>query len=176
MTWLYCCRIACVNSKWLENLKYQSHTFWYWLKWVTLNGIAVSLSFLTTLYTDHPVTTWTTQQSTMVGVMGDPGFSILDSIDIHVITLTDHAALPKISNTLRPRQDGRHYNIFKCIFLNENVWISIKIKLKYVLKIHWSLFLRVKLTTFQLVGGKPLSEPMMVRLPTHLCVTQPQWV
>ena len=25
-------------------------------------------------------------------------------------------------------------------------------------------------------GDKPLSEPMMVRLPTHICVTQPQWV
>ena len=23
---------------------------------------------------------------------------------------------------------------------------------------------------------KPLSEPMMVRLPTHICVTRPQWV
>ena len=25
-------------------------------------------------------------------------------------------------------------------------------------------------------GDKPLSEPMMVSLPTHICVTQPQWV
>ena len=25
-------------------------------------------------------------------------------------------------------------------------------------------------------GGKPLSEPMMVRLPTHICVARPQWV
>ena len=25
-------------------------------------------------------------------------------------------------------------------------------------------------------GDKPLSEPMMVRLPTHVCVTRPQWV
>ena len=25
-------------------------------------------------------------------------------------------------------------------------------------------------------GDKPLSEPMMVRLPTHICVTWPQWV
>ena len=25
-------------------------------------------------------------------------------------------------------------------------------------------------------GDKPLSEPMMLRLPTHICVTQPQWV
>ena len=25
-------------------------------------------------------------------------------------------------------------------------------------------------------GDKPLSEPMMVRLQTHICVTRPQWV
>ena len=39
-------------------------------------------------------------------------------------------------NTLRPRQDGRHFsdNIFKCIFLNENVLILIKISLKFVPK------------------------------------------
>ena len=37
-------------------------------------------------------------------------------------------------NTLRPRQDGRHFpnDIFKCIFLNENVHISIRISLKFV--------------------------------------------
>ena len=34
-------------------------------------------------------------------------------------------------NTLRPRQNGRHFpDIFKCI-LNENVWISMKISLKF---------------------------------------------
>ena len=25
-------------------------------------------------------------------------------------------------------------------------------------------------------GDKPLSEPMMVNLPTHMCITRPQWV
>ena len=37
-------------------------------------------------------------------------------------------------NTLRPRQNGRHFAvaIFKCIFLNENVWIPIEISLKFV--------------------------------------------
>ena len=37
-------------------------------------------------------------------------------------------------NTLRPRQNGRHFpnDIFKWIFLNENVLISIKISLKFV--------------------------------------------
>ena len=39
-------------------------------------------------------------------------------------------------NTLRPRQNGRHFadDIFKCIFLNENVWIPIEISLKFVPK------------------------------------------
>ena len=39
-------------------------------------------------------------------------------------------------NTLRPRQSGRHFpdHILICIFLNENVWISLKISLKFVPK------------------------------------------
>ena len=39
-------------------------------------------------------------------------------------------------NTLRPRQNGRHFtdDIFKCIFLNWNIWILIKISLKFVPK------------------------------------------
>ena len=39
-------------------------------------------------------------------------------------------------NTLRPGQNGRHFpdDIFKCIFLNENVSISIKISLQFVPK------------------------------------------
>ena len=41
-----------------------------------------------------------------------------------------------IVNTLRPRQNGRHFadDILKCIFLNENVSIAIKISLKFVPK------------------------------------------
>ena len=37
-------------------------------------------------------------------------------------------------NTLRRRQNGHHFadDIFKCIFLNENVWILIKISVKFV--------------------------------------------
>ena len=40
-------------------------------------------------------------------------------------------------NTLRPRQDGRHFpdDILKCIFLNENVWIPLTIWLKCVWKV-----------------------------------------
>ena len=41
-----------------------------------------------------------------------------------------------ILNTLRPRQNGRHFadDTFKRIFMNENVRISIKISLKFVPK------------------------------------------
>ena len=37
-------------------------------------------------------------------------------------------------NTLRPRQNARHFadDIFKCSFVKENVWISIEIPLKFM--------------------------------------------
>ena len=41
-----------------------------------------------------------------------------------------------IFNTLRPRQNGRHFadDTFKCIFLNKNIWILLKISPKSVPK------------------------------------------
>ena len=40
-------------------------------------------------------------------------------------------------NTLRPIQNVRRFadDVFKCIFLNENVWISLQISLKFVPKV-----------------------------------------
>ena len=82
-------------------------------------------------------------------------------------------------NTLRPRQNGRHFadDIFKCIFLNENVWIPIKNSLKFVPQgpIN-NIPALVQIMAWRRSGDKPLSGPMMVRLPTHICVTRPQWV
>ena len=84
-----------------------------------------------------------------------------------------------VFNTLRPRQNGRLFpdDVFKCIFLNEKGWISIKISLKFVPKGPISNILAlVQIMAWCRPGDKPLSEPMMVILPTHICVTQPQWV
>ena len=82
-------------------------------------------------------------------------------------------------NTLRPRHKGRHFadDVFKCIFLNENVWISLKISLKFVPKgpIN-NIPSSVQIMAWRRPGDKPLSEPMMVSLVTHICVTRPQWV
>ena len=82
-------------------------------------------------------------------------------------------------NSLRPRQNGRHFAdaIFKCIFLNENVWIPIKISLKFVPKGPINdIPALVQIIAWRRPGDKPLSEPRLVSLPTHICVTRPQWV
>ena len=34
----------------------------------------------------------------------------------------------------------------------------------------------VQIMAWRRLGDKPLSEPMMDSLPTHICVTRPQWV
>ena len=84
-----------------------------------------------------------------------------------------------VFNTLRPRQNGHHFadDIFKCIFLNENVWIPINISLKFVPKGQINnIPALVQIMAWRRPGDKPLSEPMMVSLPTHICVTRPQWV
>ena len=60
-------------------------------------------------------------------------------------------------------QNGRHFldNIFKCIFLNENVEIVIKISLKYVPKGSTNnIPALVQIMAWHRPGDKPLSEPM----------------
>ena len=81
-------------------------------------------------------------------------------------------------NTLRPRQNGRHFadDTFIRIFVNENVRISIKFSLKFVSKgpIN-NISALFQIMAWRRSGDKPFSEPMMVSLPTHICVTRPQW-
>ena len=68
-------------------------------------------------------------------------------------------------NILRPRQNDRHSadDIFKRILLNENIWISIKMSLKYIPRgqinnIPASFYIMAR----RRPDDKPLSEPMMV--------------
>ena len=85
----------------------------------------------------------------------------------------------RLVNTLRSRQDGRHFpdDIFKCIFLNENASTAIKISLKFVPKGPFNnIPALVQIMAWRRLGDKPLSESMMVILLTHICVTRPQWV
>ena len=82
-------------------------------------------------------------------------------------------------NTMRPRQDGRHFpdDIFQLIFLNENARISLKKSLKFISKVRINnIPALVQIMAWRRSGDKPLSEPMVAILPTHICVTRPQWV
>ena len=89
-----------------------------------------------------------------------------------------HLSLVPIS-TLRPRRNEQHFadDIFKRIFFNENIWILTKISLKFVPKGPINNFTAlVQIMAWRRPGDKPLSEPMMVSFPTHICVTRAQWV
>ena len=64
-----------------------------------------------------------------------------------------------------------------------NVFSSVKMY-EFRLRFHWILLLGpvnnipalVKIMAWHRAGDKPLSEPMLVRSLTHICVTRPQWV
>ena len=82
-------------------------------------------------------------------------------------------------NTLRLRQNGYHFpdDIFRCIFLKENLWISIKISLKFIpTGAINNISALVQIIAWRRPGDKLLSEPMMIILPAHIYVTRPQWV
>ena len=67
--------------------------------------------------------------------------------------------------TLRPGQDGQHFSedIFQYIFFNENVWILIKISLKFVFNGPTNNIPALgQIMAWRRPGAKPLSEPMMV--------------
>ena len=82
-------------------------------------------------------------------------------------------------NSLGPRLNRRPFadGIFKCIFLNVNEWILPRISMKFVSKVRIdNIPALVQIMAWRRPGDKPLSEPMIVSLLTHICVTRPQWV
>ena len=86
-----------------------------------------------------------------------------------------HVISKHMINTLRPNQDGRHFP--DDIFLNENAWILINVSLNFVPKvpIHNMLAL-IQIMAWHQQSDKPSSEPMMVSLLMHICVTRSQWI
>ena len=101
-----------------------------------------------------------------------------------VVHFPSWSRVPKCSgapfiNTLRPRQNDRHFadDTFKPIFLKKNIRISIKISLELVPKVPINNnSALVQIMAWRRPGDKLLSEPMMVCLLTHICVARPQWV
>ena len=66
---------------------------------------------------------------------------------------------------------------FQTNFMNENAWISLKISLKFVPKVPINTIpALVQIMAWRRPGDKPLSDPLMDNLLTHICVARPQWV
>ena len=72
--------------------------------------------------------------------------------------------------------------IWQTTFSSAFSWMKM---FEFLLKFHWSFIPKgrinnipalVQIMAWRWPGDKPLSEPMMVSLPTHICVTRPQWV
>ena len=84
------------------------------------------------------------------------------------------SSLVSLTHWGRDKMDAIFQRHFQMDFL---VWISIRISLKFVPKgpIN-NIPALVQIMAWRRSGDKPLYEPMMVSLPTHLCVTRPQWV
>ena len=118
---------------------------------------------------------------------------IVDSTFFEKYSTTRHLwvrfVLPDVCLALKPLcargiyhieagQNGHLFpdDIFKCIFLNENIKIVIKISLQFVSNGPINdIPALVQIMAWRRPGDKPLSEPMVVSLPTHICVNRPQW-
>ena len=72
--------------------------------------------------------------------------------------------------------------IVQTTFWNAFSWmkkyeLSLKISLKFVPKFQINnIPALIQIMAWRRPGDKPLSEPMIVILLTHICVTRPQWV
>ena len=90
----------------------------------------------------------------MISLFGDQWHHMVTKLLVNVDSV----------NSSPPGQNGLHFadDMFKCIFLNKNIWISNKISLKYV---PWSLIdnmlALVQVMAWRHSGNKSLSEPML---------------
>ena len=82
---------------------------------------------------------------------------------------------------LRSRQNGHNCRfadyVFKCLFFNEDLWISSYMPLKYVpFGFIDNISALVQIMVLRRLDYKPLSEQMMAWSICVICVTQPQWL
>ena len=111
--------------------------------------------------------------------IGDSNFILLWIPDSLPASMCDDSMSTFMIKTSRLRQNGCHFadNAFKCILFNENIWISNIICLKFGPQgVIDNIPALVQIMAWCRPGNKPLSEPMIISLLMHLCVTWSQWV
>ena len=91
----------------------------------------------------------------------------IGGVPIVIFTITHNYMI----NTSRPRQNDPHFteDTFKCILSNENECILLSVSLSFVPKVRINTIpVLVQIMAWRRPGDKPLSEPMMVNLLTHI--------
>ena len=121
---------------------------------------------------------WSVDSPQHISVRGLLSFLIFTQVPVTYVYATGTGSAYGV-NTLRLRQNDHYFpdNIFKCLLLNENIWIAVQISHKFVpegpIK---NIPALAQIMAWHQPGDRPLSKPMLVRLLTHICMTQPQWV
>ena len=171
----FCGRIRIVTS-----LR-PSDAIWWHKTWSTLAQVIGNLPYAPSQYMNqyllinHEVL-WHSHGSNFAWFLS---LELLSKWQILIWNPTVAYFMGQLVNSLRPRQNGRHFpdDIFKRIFLNENVWISIKMSLKFVPRVRINnIPALVKIMAWRRSGDRPLFEPMLDNLLTHICATRLQWV
>ena len=94
-------------------------------------------------------------------------FAFLMVVALGKLTHWDRDKMADISQTI----------FFKRIYFKENIWISVKISLKFIPKDpNNKIPAFFQIMAWCRPGDKPLSEAMLASLLTHIGVTRPQWV
>ena len=106
--------------------------------------------------------------------------AIIPGVYLHQCCISNSYTITvKLQTLLTHWGQNKMAAIYQTTFSNPFFWIKM---FEYWLRFHWSLFLRVQLAIMVQImawrrpGDKPLSEPMMVTLLTHICLTRPQWI
>ena len=94
---------------------------------------------------------------------------------------TCKAAIESLTHWDRDKTAAISQMTFSNVFsIDENVWILLLISFKFVSKFQINRINNipalVEIMAWRRPGNKPLSQPTMVKLLTHICVTRPQWV
>ena len=126
----------------------------------------------------HSVTMWmTNMQRKPVWLSTCQSHGHLDHYCVELFSTADNSHV--LTHWGRDKMDAISQTTLSNAFLwmNENVRISINISLKFVPKgLINNIPALVQIMAWCRPGDKPLSEPLMVGSPTHICVTRPQWV
>ena len=93
-----------------------------------------------------------------------------DCLETRSISPLPHVDTILSINTLRPRQNSMSQTTYS------NVFSSMKM-FGFRFKFHWSpinsIPALIQIMAWRQLGDKPLFEPMMAKLPTHICITRP---